>query len=112
MNFIDDLKRLQRIHELICAEATGSPDDLAASVCVSRSELYYILRQLKILGARISYNRRMRSFCYSNNFKLNIELRVSFLGERDMDMLGCGYIFNHTGFGGNLHDTFVQIAID
>ena len=54
----------------------------------------------------------MRSFCYSNNFKLNIELRVSFLGERDMDMLGCGYIFNHTGFGGNLHDTFVQIAVD
>ena len=112
MNFIDDLKRLQRIHELICAETTDSPDDLAASVCVSRSELYYILRELKKLGARISDNRRMRALCYSNNFKLNIELKVSFLGERDMDMLGCGYIFNHTGCGGNLHDTFVPIAIN
>ena len=112
MDFIDDLKRLQRIHELICAKTTGSPDDLAASVCVSRSELYYILRELKKLGARISYNRRIRSFCYSNNFKLNIELKVSFLGERDMDMLGCGYIFSHTDCGGNLHDTLVQIAIN
>ena len=46
------------------------------------------------------------------DLRLNIEFKVSFLGERDMDMLGCGYIFNHTGFGGNLHDTFVQIAID
>lgn len=57
MNFIDDLKRLQKIHQLISNQNTGSPDELADTICVSRSELYYILRELKKMGAKISYNR-------------------------------------------------------
>ena len=69
MNFIDDLKRLQKIHQLITGQNTGSPDNLAASICVSRSELYYILRELKKMGAKISY-----------------------LGEHEMNILGCGYV--------------------
>lgn len=92
MNFIDDLKRLQKIHQLISGQNTGSPDNLAASICVSRSELYYILRELKKMGAKISYDRRKRSFCYSNNFKLDVEIKVSYLGEHEMNILGCGYV--------------------
>lgn len=38
MNFIEDLKRLRKIHELISGQNTGSPEKLAAAICVSRSE--------------------------------------------------------------------------
>lgn len=56
MNFIDDLKRLQKIHKLISNQNTGSPDELADAICVSRSELYYILRELKKMGANLNYS--------------------------------------------------------
>lgn len=107
MNFIEDLKRLRKIHELINEQNTGSPDNLAAAVCVSRSELYYILRELKKMGAQISYNRRKRSFCYSNNFKLDMEIKVSYLGEHELNVLGCGYVGCST-CKGVLYNAFVQ----
>lgn len=92
MYFIEELKRIQKIHNLISCQCTGSPDNLAASIYVSRSELYYILREFKKMGAQISYNRCKRSFCYSNNFKLDMKIKVSYLGEDEMNILGCGYI--------------------
>ena len=107
MNFIDDLKRLRKVHELIIGQNTGSPDNLAESICVSRSELYYILRELKRMGAQICYDRRKRSFCYSNNFKLNMEIKVSYLGEHELNILGCGHVDCNT-CRGVLHNAFIQ----
>ena len=107
MNFIEDLKRLRKIHELISGQNTGSPEKLAAAICVSRSELYYILRELKRMGAQISYDRRRRSFCYVNNFKLDMEIKVSYLGEDEMNILGCGHVGCIT-CKGVLYNAFVQ----
>lgn len=107
MNFIEDLKRLRKIHELISGQNTGSPDNLAESISVSRSELYYILRELKRMGAQICYDRRKRSFCYVNNFKLDMEIKVSYLGEDEMNILGCGHVGCIT-CKGVLYNAFVQ----
>lgn len=107
MNFIEDLKRLRKIHELISGRNTGSPDNLAESICVSRSELYYILRELKKMGAQICYDRRKRSFCYSNNFKLDMEIKVSYLREHELNILGYGYVGCRT-CKGVLYNAFVQ----
>lgn len=90
MNFIDDLKRLQKIHKLISSQSTGSPDDFAAAIYVSRSELYYILQELKKMGAKIGYSRCKHTFYYSNKFSLNMEIKVSYLGEHEMNILGSG----------------------
>ena len=107
MNFIEDLKRLRKIHELISGQNTGSPGNLAESICVSRSELYYILRELKRMGAQICYDRRKRSFCYVNNFKLDMEIKVSYIGEHELNILGCGYVGCST-CKGFLYNAFVQ----
>ena len=92
MNFIDDLKRLQKIHKLISNQNTGSPDELADAICVSQSELYYILRELKKMGAKISYNRCKHTFYYGNRFNLEREIKVSYLGEHEMNILGSGLL--------------------
>ena len=92
MNFIDDLKRLQKIHQLISNQNTGSPDELADAICVSQSELYYILRELKKMGAKISYNRCKHTFYYGNRFNLDMEIKVSYLGEHEMNILGSGLL--------------------
>ena len=59
------------------------------------------------MGAQISYNRRKRSFCYSNNFKLDMEIKVSYLGEHELSILGCGLVGRRT-CRGVLYNAFVQ----
>ena len=51
MFIIDDLRRIHKIHKLIKGQQTGSPEDLASLICVSRRELYYIIEVLKNMGA-------------------------------------------------------------
>ena len=92
MYFIEELKRIQKIHQLISCQCTGSPDELAASICVSRRDLYYILHGLKKLGAKISYSRTKKTFRYTNDFDLSTELKVSFIGEKELNVLGCGAV--------------------
>lgn len=92
MYFIEELKRIQKIHQLISCQCTGSPDELAASICVSRRDLYYILHGLKKLGAKMSYSRTKKTFRYTNDFDLSMELKVSFIGEKELNVLGCGTV--------------------
>lgn len=87
MYFIEELKRIQKIHQLISCQCTGSPDELAASICVSRRDLYYILHGLKKLGAKISYSRTKKTFRYTNYFNLSMEFKVSFVREKELMFL-------------------------
>ena len=54
--------------------------------------LYYILHGLKKLGAKISYSRTKKTFRYTNDFDLSMELKVSFIGEKELNVLGCGAV--------------------
>ena len=92
MYFIKELKRIQKIHQLISCQCTGSPDDLAASIYVSRRDLYYILHGLKKMGAKICYSRTKKTFYYTNRFNLNMQIKVSLLGEKETDILGSGSV--------------------
>ena len=92
MYFIEELKRIQKIHQLISCQCTGSPDELAASICVSRRDLYYILHGLKKMGAKICYSRTKKTFYYTNRFNLNMQIKVSLLGEKETNILGSGSV--------------------
>ena len=70
MYVIEDLKRIHKIHKLIFSQQTGSPDEFASTLCVSRRELYYMLQELKNMGAEISYSRTKHTFCYTNKFEM------------------------------------------
>jgi len=92
MYVIEDLKRIHKIHKLIFSQQTGSPDEFASTLCVSRRVLYYMLQELKNMGAEISYNRCKHTFYYDNRFNLDMEIKVSYLGEHEMNILGSGHL--------------------
>lgn len=92
MFIIDDLKRIHKIHKLIKGQQTGSPEDLASLICISRRELYYIIEMLKNMGAEINYSRAKQSFCYTNAFDMDLSLCVSYIGEDEMNLLDGGTI--------------------
>jgi predicted transcriptional regulator len=66
MKFIKQLERYQKLDDLIKQEKTGTPNDLAEKLELSRSHLYRLLGDLKDYGAEIKYCRKMNTFQYKN----------------------------------------------
>ena len=65
-------ERLYRIHQLIIQEHTGTPDELAHRMKISRRQLYYQLNELRDRGAMIKYDRIRRTFYYNSDFSITI----------------------------------------
>ncbi len=64
MNLLDQIKRIERIDQLIRMKATGSPDEFAERLNISRSTLYNILELMKNQGVEVYYSSSKKSFCY------------------------------------------------
>lgn len=69
--FIEVLQKLERIDTLIRLENTGSPNEFAKKLDISRSTLYQYLNVLKFFGADIKYCKCSESFIYLNTSSLS-----------------------------------------
>jgi predicted DNA-binding transcriptional regulator YafY len=65
MSLLKYLERLKRIDDLIRRKVTGSPNEFAIKLEISRSQLLNDLKELKELGAPISYSSTYRSYYYT-----------------------------------------------
>jgi hypothetical protein len=70
MKFSEQLNRFLRLDQLIRLKATGTPKELAKKIGVSKSVLYDYINEMKEQEAPIVYDKRRKSFCYSENVKL------------------------------------------
>lgn len=64
MTFLEKLEAMKRVDALIRRKATGSPDELAAKLDISRRCLYDLINQMKALDAPIEYNSQRKSYYY------------------------------------------------
>ena len=62
---IKQIELIERVDQLIRLQATGSPDDLAYRLGVSKTKLYRIINTMKSLGAPIEYDIAIQSFVYA-----------------------------------------------
>ena len=79
MELKNEIHRLNRLHRLIKMCNTGSPDELAHKLHISKRHLYNVLDNLRALGAKIDYSRSDYTFYYTNSFELNLNLQVEYL---------------------------------
>jgi len=66
MNLLTQIRRIERIDQLIRLKATGTPNNLAKRLTISRRTLYNILDFMKGQGAEIYYSTNQQSFCYKH----------------------------------------------
>ena len=70
MSFIDLIRRIERIYQLIRLRATGRPSELAQKLGISESQLYEVLSIMKVeLGGSILYSKTLQSYYYPKNIK-------------------------------------------
>ena len=64
MKFMEKLRVIERVDGLIRRKATGTADELAARLGVSRSTVFELFNCMKDMGAEIEYNETKKSYCY------------------------------------------------
>ena len=103
------LKRIERIHKLIDQESTGSPDEFAMRLGISRTRLYEIVDDLKLEGAPIAYSKSCRTFYYEEPFNISISLELRALTNNDTKNFNGGHkIFPTYFFSGHNRFNFIM----
>jgi len=99
MKFIQQIEQYKKLDKLIEQACTGTPDELAVRLQISRTQLYTFLESMKFLGAPIKYNRVLKSFYYTYKFKLSISINVQMITAEE----------SKTIYGGNLFQKIVSV---
>lgn len=95
MEFVRQIERLQLLNKLVREQRTGSPEELAERLGLSRRQLYSYLEFLKDFGANIVYSRKANSFIFSENTELEIVFRFQVLGEETSREIRGGEVFEN-----------------
>lgn len=70
MTLMTQLERLKRIDALIRRKATGSPEELAKRIHVSRATMFRHIDDLRALGAPVVYDKTRQTYRYDEPFDL------------------------------------------
>jgi predicted DNA-binding transcriptional regulator YafY len=84
------LYRIQQIDQLIRQKRTGSADELANKLKISRRQVYNWLEELKDIGLEIKYNRTIKSFVYLKSYKVDITFDVKELTNDELKNIKAG----------------------
>ncbi|EAR15690.1 MULTISPECIES: DNA-binding protein [Robiginitalea] len=93
MKNIKHIERLQRLHNLIKMECTGSPSEVAFRLGISERTVYYLIEQLKDYEAKIGYDRSRKTYFYKDDFVLEVNFSIC-IGAHDhvMEILEGSYL--------------------
>ena len=89
---IDDIRQLRIVHCMIQKRTTGTPDEFASMLCVSRRKMYYILDKLKGLGAQVVYSRTDCTFYYLKKFDLDISIKIMTKENNEWQEISGGFM--------------------
>ncbi|MCH7401288.1 DNA-binding protein [Belliella kenyensis] len=77
MELIRKIERLELLIKLVKEQRTGSPDQFAQRLGMSRAKLYLVLEELRDEGVEIGFCKKVRSFCFKSGeitFKFSWEI--------------------------------------
>lgn len=94
MEFVRQIERLQLLNKLVREQRTGSPEELAERLGVSRAKLYLILAELRDEGVCIRYNKKQNSFIYEDCKGINLEFSFKVLCPEEENSINGGEKIN------------------
>ena len=79
MKFAEQIERLQYLDKLIRKQSTGTPNELADRLGISRSQLYNFIGYLNDIGMKIKFSRSRNSFyydCYDRDLEIQFSVKI------------------------------------
>ena len=83
MSRLETLKNLIVLEKLIRERRTGTPEELANRLSISRSSLYELISDIKSHDINIKYCRTDRTFHYDCNKVIEILFKVKVVTDTD-----------------------------
>lgn len=93
MKIFEYLERINRMNRLLLRRRTGTPDEMARQLGVSRTTLYELIDELKSRGAPIEYSKSLRTFYYSQPYDISISCTLQPLNSTEEKESAGGYNF-------------------
>ena len=84
MKFFEYLVRIEKMHCLIKEQRTGTPDEFAAKLGISRTRLYEVIDELKSNGAPIAYSKTSTTFYYEYPFDISLGCTMKPLSQKEL----------------------------
>ncbi|MEZ4908098.1 MAG: HTH domain-containing protein [Saprospiraceae bacterium] len=72
MNFFEKITLIERMDQLLRMKGTGTSEELANRLGISRSTLYEMLETMRNMGAEIEYNASRKTYYYTTEKVLAI----------------------------------------
>ncbi len=72
-----EIHQIETLHFLISHRMTGTPDQLAEKLSISRRQLFNIIAFFRHIGAVISYDSMNSTYYYEEPFEINISPTVN-----------------------------------
>ena len=91
MKALEQLERLKRMNELIKAECTGTPDEFANLLNISRRQLYEYISYIKDLGVGIGYSKRLKTFYLTNGHELTVSCKIKVISKNESININGGF---------------------
>jgi hypothetical protein len=77
MDIFDQISRFKRLDYMVRTRSTGTPAELAGKLGISTSQVYQIIKLMKVKWeAPIYYSREYQSYCYDGNVKFILGFRT------------------------------------
>ena len=70
MTFLEQIALFKRLDGLIRRKSTGTPEQLASRLEISRASVFRYINELKGVGAPIQYCKVRQSYYYEGHFEL------------------------------------------
>lgn len=80
---LDYLERIKHLYSLIKKERTGTSDEIAVRMHVSRRTVMSYFSELRSLGAVIKYDKLRNTYYFENSFTLYATFEVKFSSPPD-----------------------------
>ncbi|TLX72266.1 hypothetical protein E9993_18300 [Labilibacter sediminis] len=94
MILIDKCRQLDRLAKLIETRQTGNATQLAKKINVSRSKLYEIFEDFKMLGVDISFSKEINSYYYTSHFRLKVNTPIQVISSDEKELVNGGCSIN------------------
>jgi len=72
MKVFEYLDRISMMHKLVSRQITGTPEEFARQLGVSRTSLYELIDELRSRGAPIAYSKSAKTFYYRQPYDIAI----------------------------------------
>jgi predicted DNA-binding transcriptional regulator YafY len=94
MKVFEYLDRISMAHKLVSRQKTGTPDEFACQLGVSRTSLYELIDELRLRGAPIAYSKTAKTFYYRQPYDISVTCSMKPLSYSEEKEKSGGMIFS------------------